>query len=154
MAIYRRAIGMRIGRDTMIWAGNMFNDPDNMSIGDNCIVGPQNVFLSRGGVHIGNNVNLSGFSFFLSQQHDVRDSNLMTTTLAPIIVEDDSWIATNATILPGVRIGRGAVVAASAVVTHDVAPFEIVGGNPAQRIGTRPPEIGYRLRDLTGIKWL
>lgn len=54
-----------------------------------------------------------------------------------IIVEDDAWLGFGATIMDGVRVGRGAVVAAKAVVTHDVAPYEIVAGVPARHIGFR-----------------
>ena len=55
---------------------------------------------------------------------------------APVVIEDDVWIGCKATILKGVRVGRGAIVAAGAVVTRDVAPFTIVGGNPARAIRT------------------
>lgn len=61
------------------------------------------------------------------------------TLPAAITVEDDVWIAANATILPGVTIGRGAVVAAGAVVTQDVAPYTLVGGVPAKVIRTLGP---------------
>jgi acetyltransferase-like isoleucine patch superfamily enzyme len=51
---------------------------------------------------------------------------------APVAIEDDAWIGTKSTILKGVRIGRGAVVAAGSIVTTDVAPYTLVGGNPAR----------------------
>ena len=60
-------------------------------------------------------------------------------TKGPIIVEDDVWIATNALILSGVTIGRGAIVAAGAVVVKDVPPYAIVGGNPAKILKYRFP---------------
>ena len=55
---------------------------------------------------------------------------------APIVIEDDAWIGFNASVMKGVRIGRGAIVAAGAVVTRDVAPFTVVAGIPAAVIGT------------------
>lgn len=58
---------------------------------------------------------------------------------AKIIVEDDVWIGAHVTILPGVRIGRGAVIGAGAVVTEDVAPFTIVAGVPARPIRKLEP---------------
>ena len=57
---------------------------------------------------------------------------------APVVIEDDVWIGCKATILKGVRIGRGAIVAAGAVVTRDVPPFTLVAGNPARTIRTLP----------------
>jgi len=62
------------------------------------------------------------------------DNRTETAPAAPIIVEDDVWLATRVTILKGVRIGRGSVVAAGAVVTKDVAPYTLVGGVPARLI--------------------
>lgn len=53
---------------------------------------------------------------------------------APVVIEDDVWIGTKSIILKGVRIGRGAVVAAGSVVTADVEPFTVVGGNPARKL--------------------
>ena len=52
----------------------------------------------------------------------------------PVVIEDDVWIGTKSTIMKGVHIGRGAVVAAGSVVTGDVAPFTLVGGNPAREL--------------------
>jgi len=67
----------------------------------------------------------------LTASHDVTDPAWGTLS-KPIVIEDHVWIATNAVILPGVRLGRGAVVAAGAVVAKDVPPLGIVAGNPAR----------------------
>lgn len=56
---------------------------------------------------------------------------------APIVVEDDVWVGANAVITCGVTVGRGSIVGAGAVVTHDVPPYSIVGGVPARIIGNR-----------------
>ena len=154
MTVYRRFIGMSIGKDSMIWAGNRFNDPTNMEIGDNCAIGPNNLFLSRGGIKIGRNVNLSGFGFFISQQHDLRGDDFTRTTTAPIIIEDRAWVATNCTIMPGVTIHEGGVVAAGSVVVKDVPAWTVVGGNPARVIGQRSHQTNYEIKDLRGLKWL
>jgi acetyltransferase-like isoleucine patch superfamily enzyme len=60
------------------------------------------------------------------------------TTPEPVMIRSGSWLGVGSVIMPGVSIGRGAIVAANAVVTKDVADFEIVGGVPASQIGTRP----------------
>ncbi len=67
----------------------------------------------------------------LTASHDVTDPHWATLT-RPILIEDHVWIATNAIILPGVTLGRGAVVGAGAVVSRDVPPLGIVAGNPAR----------------------
>jgi len=61
------------------------------------------------------------------------------TVSAPVVIEDDVWIGFKASILKGVRVGRGAIVAAGAVVTKDVEPWTVVTGNPARRIDALPP---------------
>jgi acetyltransferase-like isoleucine patch superfamily enzyme len=153
MFVYKTLLKIPIGKQSIIWCGNKFNDVSSLEIGSNVIVGPSNVFLIRGGLVIGNNVNLSGFSFFISQSHDVNDP-YGHTTLSKIVIEDDVWIATNSTILSGVRVGRGAVVAAGSIVTRDVPPYSVVAGNPARTIMRRSKDIQYRLNDISGMKWL
>lgn len=68
----------------------------------------------------------------LTVNHDF--DNLWSLSGKPIILKKNAWIAAKATILPGVTVGEGAVVAAAAVVTKDVEPYTIVGGNPAKLI--------------------
>lgn len=153
MFIYKIIIGIPVGKDSIIWAGNRFNDVTKFKIGANVIIGPGNVFLIRGGLIIGNNVNLSGFSFYISQGHDVDDP-FGHTKLDPIIIDDNVWIATNSTIMPGVHVGKGAVVAAGSVVTKNVLPYSVVAGNPAKEIKKRSKDIKYLLKDVSGMKWL
>lgn len=152
MFVYRR-LGIEAEEGSIIWCGARINHPNRISIGKNSIVGPNTVLLSQGGIRIGANVNISGFSYIISQEHDTQSPGL-ETTLAEVAIEDYAWLATNVTILPGVRIGRGAVVAAGAVVTRSVEPCAIVGGNPARQIGTRPDRFTYHTRDDRGLKWL
>lgn len=64
--------------------------------------------------------------------------------LNPTIIETDAWIGCGAILIAGVRVGRGAIVAAGAVVTRDVPPYEIHGGTPARKIGDRFPDSSAR----------
>ena len=80
-----------------------------------------------------------------TMEHDPQDSYYGVKGGA-VTIEDYAWISCRVVILPGVTIGKGAVVAAGAVVTKDVAPYTIVGGVPAKKIGTRTKDLRYQLR--------
>jgi maltose O-acetyltransferase len=80
----------------------------------------------------------------LTSQH-LYDDPTFALVSRPVVIEDYVWIGTRAMVMPGVTIGRGAVVAAGAVVTKDVAPLEVVGGVPARPIGRRSLDPAYTL---------
>lgn len=103
-----------------------------------------NVYLnacSGGTIRIGNDVLIGPNVVLRASDHRFDDlSRPMRTqghTAGTIIIEDDVWLGANVTVVGGVRIGRGAVVAAGAVVTEDVPPNAIVGGVPARLIRLR-----------------
>ena len=78
-------------------------------------------------------------------EHDINDPNF-NPVFGEVIIEDYVFIGPRAIILPGVEIGKGAVVAAGAVVTKDVPPFAIVGGIPAKIIGERKTKkLNYKI---------
>ena len=136
---YLRTCGMQIGSKVTILRGAMVIRPEQIAIGDHCIIG-FNCFLGgEAGLQIGNNVNISSFCTLLGGYHDLDDPTFRSI-LIPIIIEDYVWLATRVTVAGGVRIGRGAVVAAGAVVTRDVPPYHVVGGVPARKIKERNPE--------------
>ncbi len=85
-------------------------------------------------IQIGENVRIAPYTIILdSDFHDLKD-HFSNGTSKPVIIEDDVWLATRCTILKGVRIGKGAVVATGAVVTKDVPPHCVVAGVPAKII--------------------
>jgi acetyltransferase-like isoleucine patch superfamily enzyme len=96
----------------------------------------------RNGITIGKNVNFSSEVALWTLQHDYN-SPTFATSGGPIVIGDRAWISFRATILPGVTIGEGAVVAANSVVTKDVPPFTVVGGIPAKKIGERTTDLSY-----------
>jgi acetyltransferase-like isoleucine patch superfamily enzyme len=71
-------------------------------------------------------------------QHDWQSADFAYVS-APVRIGDRAWICSRSIILPGVTIGEGAVVAAGSVVSKDVAPWTLVGGNPARKLRDRPP---------------
>lgn len=104
-------------------------------IGNNVWIGPQ-AYLDARDLVIGNHVGWGPGAKVLGSQHtgEPLDQPIIATDLLVARVQVDDWadIGMNAAILPGVTIGRGAIVGAGAVVTHDVAPFSIVSGVPAR----------------------
>jgi acetyltransferase-like isoleucine patch superfamily enzyme len=94
-----------------------------------------------GGVHIGRYFHVGRNLTIYSTEHKFRDSNYIpyskTPIAKPVVIEDFVWIGSNVTILPGVRVGQGAIIAAGSVVADSVSPLTIVGGVPARVIGTR-----------------
>ncbi|KAA6351942.1 Maltose O-acetyltransferase [termite gut metagenome] len=104
----------------------------NLIVGANTFLGKVDMAL-HDKIIIGNHVCINDGVQILTASHDVSDS-LWNHIKKPITIEDYVWIATNAIILPGVHIGRGAIVGAGAVVIKNIDPYEIVVGNPAKAI--------------------
>lgn len=122
-----------------------FRNPYNISIGEYTTINKDCVIDGRGFCVIGNNVDIAQDVNIWTEQHDYNSHNYEAVA-KKVIIEDYAWIASRATILPGVRIGRGAVVASGAVVTKDVPPMAVVGGVPAKIISHRDPEaLNYML---------
>lgn len=103
---------------------------------ENAWIGPGVNCYNADWIRLGKNVTISQGTYLCTASHDITNSqNLLIT--APIIVEEQSWIAAEAFIMMGVTIGQGAVVGARACVFKDVEPWTVVGGNPAKFIKKR-----------------
>jgi acetyltransferase-like isoleucine patch superfamily enzyme len=119
--------------------------PKNISIGNYVILNKRVLLDGRGGLLIiGNNVDIAQDCNIWTLEHDTH-SDFHSIEGKPVIIGDYVWIASRATILPGVTIGKGAVVASGAVVTKDVPQNAIVGGVPAKIIGHRNSKLLYDL---------
>jgi len=144
MSAYR-ALGVRIGTESTLLMSTEMQHCMDLTIGRNTIINPHCLLDGRGGLLIGDNVNISSHVLLVAGKHDIQNGEEFAGFAEQIIVEDYAWICTRATILAGVTIGRGAVVAAGAVVTRSVAPHSVVAGVPARKIGERNPDLKYRL---------
>lgn len=133
---FYRLCGIKIGKGSTIhmWAG--FYQPENIAIGDDTILGDHAFLDGRARIDIGNHVDIASQVLIYNSQHDI-DSEDFHGISKPVRIEDYTFIGPRAIILPGVTIGKGAVVAAGAVVTDDVEPFTVVGGVPAKEIRKR-----------------
>ena len=106
----------------------------NIRIGKRCWIQQGCTFFDRGGITIGNDVFSAPKVNLITINHDSDPENRSATYGRPIVIEDKVWIGINSTILPGVTVGYGSIVGANSVVTHDVSPYTVVGGNPAKFI--------------------
>lgn len=116
------------------------NENAFISIGENTTVGYHTMIFASEKIVIGKNCLIAPFAYFVDSDHGIAKDQLINqqaNITAAIVIEDDVWIGTGARILKGVHIGTGAVVAAGALVKEDVAPYTIVGGLPAKKIGER-----------------
>jgi acetyltransferase-like isoleucine patch superfamily enzyme len=135
---------------------NLIADGARVRIGDWCFVGPGAKLWAMESIEIGNRVFIShGVQVFDNNSHSLSaverherfkeirtvGRHLVAETVVhrPIRIEDDVWIGFNCAIMKGVTIGRGAVIGAASVVTHDVAAYQVVVGNPARVVGEAKP---------------
>ena len=142
--IYRFFCGFKIDSQVVIYGGAKIRSPENISIAQNTIIGSNSSLDGRGGITIGSNVNFSSEVAIWTVQHDPQDQDFDVKS-GEVVIEDYAWISFRAVILPSVKIGEGAVVAAGAVVTKNVEPYTIVAGIPAKTIGVRKKDLSYTL---------
>ncbi len=115
---------------------------NELHIGDETWIGQQCFFHSAGGIRIGARVGIGpGVKIITSVHVEAGRATpvlFSPLTFAPVVIEDDADIGTGAILLPGVTIGRGAVVGAGAVVTKDMPAYAMVAGVPAKILRERP----------------
>lgn len=145
--VYLHALphGIEIGENTYVMHHaelHVYNFRDlpnaGITIGKNCLISEFTVLRGQGGITIGNNVYTSPFVQIVAVNHVYDDPNRpiieQGITAQGIVIEDDAWIGSSAIVLDGVRVGKGAVVAAGAVVSKEVPPHTVVAGVPAKVI--------------------
>lgn len=133
---FYRLSGLRVPWNSHIHMWARFYKPTGITIGEDTIIG-DNVFLDgRAPIKIGDHVDIASQVLIYTSEHNISSEDFHAID-APVEVGDYVFIGPRAVILPGVKIGKGAVVAAGAVVTKNVEEFTIVGGVPAKVIGER-----------------
>ena len=145
-AVGAKALGMTVAPTAKLYRWREVRDGGKITIGDGSIIGLWATMDGREGITIGKNVNLSSEVALWTLQHDYN-SPTFATVGGPIVIGDRAWISFRATILPGVTIGEGAVVAANSVVTKDVPPYTVVGGIPAKPIQERTDDLSYEWKN-------
>lgn len=143
-----RFMKMKIGKGTFIMKKVYIMTPQQLIIGEHSHINRDCLIDARGGITIGNNVSISHRVAIMSGSHDHNDPSFRGRFL-PVKIDDYVWIGVGATILQGIKIGKGAVVSAGAVVTKDVEPYGIVAGIPAKKTGNRNQELSYHCNGAT-----
>lgn len=133
---YARHIGVKIGNNCLIETRNWSSEPYLITIGNNVQVTMNVYFHTHGGAHV------------------ARQKYPKFDVFGKIVIEDWAYIGANSSIMPGVTIGEGALVAAGSIVTKSVAPYTVVGGNPAKFICTTDEYIERNTKYNTGTKGL
>lgn len=138
---FRDSLLVCVGNNVNFYPGVSIRGRGRLTIGDNSSINSGVIFGLVSDIKLGCHVMVADNTSFRTADHEFSDLEKpmleQGERAKPIIVDDDVWLGANVTILRGVTIGRGAIVAANAVVVKDVQPYEIVGGVPAKRIGSR-----------------
>lgn len=131
-----RLFGAKMGKGTQVYCSARIWAPWNLEMGDySCLASGVDCY-NVDKIIIGPNTTISQKSYLCTASHDIcNPKNPLVTS--PITIADQAWIAADAFIGMGVNVGQGAVVGARAAVFKDVAPWTVVGGNPAKAINRR-----------------
>lgn len=127
-----------------------FSSPRNIIIGNNVYINHHvDLGADPSGIEIGNYVQIAPYVTIMSAMHEHERTDIPMYEQkgyksARVVIEDDVWLGLRAIILPGVRIGKGSIVGAGAVVTKDVAPYTVVGGVPARFIKSRLEKVKHK----------
>jgi acetyltransferase-like isoleucine patch superfamily enzyme len=140
-----RACGFQIDATATLQGGVRFFHIGRLAVGEGSLVNRGVLLDNRSGITIGRHVSIAHDSRIYSLGHDPHDAGFAARG-RPVRIDDHAVVFAGAMIMPGVHLGRGAVVMAGAVVTKDVPPLRMVGGNPACDIGPRQLDPQYRLK--------
>lgn len=140
---YLRIFGIKIGRGSSIHRWCHFFHIGKLAIGDNSTINFGCILDNRRGIYIGNNVGIAHYTKIYTLGHDINDPKFRTKG-KPVYINDNSFIFSNSLIMPGVTIGEGAIILAGSVVTKNVEPWTVVGGNPAKKVKDRKVSINYK----------
>lgn len=140
LRLFKAKIANKVG----IYRGFEVRHPWKLKIGEGSIIGHKALLDCRRGLEIGSNVNISNEVMIWTLHHDYNDPGFAGVG-DKVVIEDYAWICSRAIILPGVKIGYGAVVAAGAVVVKDIPPMTVVGGIPAKKIADRNTNLNYSI---------
>ncbi len=148
--LYKYVFNMHITRKTVIYGGSEFRSPWNIRM-SNTVVSNNCIFDGRNGITIGKSVVFGGGVHIWTEEHSVNDPlfRVMPENKRGVVIGDHAWICSDSTLLPGVHIGEGAVVASRACVTKDCEPYGIYAGIPAKKIGERNRNLEYELDGKT-----
>jgi maltose O-acetyltransferase len=131
----------KMGKTPHILHGARIYYPWNFSIGDNSGIGADSHIYCGAAVTVGSDVLMGREVIIHTQDHEWEDKHALIREQKkyslPVVIEDDVYIGSRVTILQGIRIGEGSVIAAGAVVTKDVPPYSVMGGVPAKLIRMR-----------------
>lgn len=130
--VLKELFGDNIGSDSMVAAPINGSCVGDVKIGNNVYINTNCLLMARGGITIEDGVQIAANVQLLSNNHDPYD--LMILTCKPVLIKEYAWIGAGATILPGVCVGKHAIVGAGSVVTKDVPDYAVVAGNPAKII--------------------
>ena len=134
--IFYLASGIDMPLNSTIHIGANFFKPSNIKIGHDTIIGDHCFLDGRAKLIIGNHVGIASQVLIYNDEHNIHSDNY-ENSFGPVEIGDYVFIGPRAIILPDIKIGKGAVVAAGAVVTKDIPDFEIWAGVPAKKIGDR-----------------
>jgi acetyltransferase-like isoleucine patch superfamily enzyme len=138
--LMRRFFGS-LGDDVVIQSGMRVTNPEKIMIGSHCNFARGVFITGGGGVTIGNWVGFGPDVKVWSVNHRFEDPDrpwlLQGWDMKPVVIEDDVWLGANVFLMPGVTVGKGAIVSACAVVGKSVPPYALVAGNPARVVGWR-----------------
>ena len=120
----------QVGENTLIFNELTVVLPKNVTIGSGCTIMNGVVMMGAGGITIENNVLIGAQAKLISNNHDVYDRGVLT--VKPVLIKEGAWIGAGVSVLPGVTVGKYAVVGANSVVTKDVPDYAVVVGIPAK----------------------
>lgn len=123
---------------------------DKLIIGKFCMIASGVTFIMNGGNHLTDAITTYPFAIFGGAWQDAMQGKSYPTK-GDTVIGNDVWIGHDATIMPGLTIGDGAIIASKSVVTKDVEPYSIVGGNPAKMIRKRFDDI--KINQLLELQW-
>lgn len=139
---YRKVMKVNLAKGAHMLSGTWLDCRGELKIGSNSVINQRCRLDNRGGIEIWDNVSISPEVHIITADHDVQDSMCIGRT-NKVIIKNHVVIGSRATVLPGVVVGEGAVIAACACVTKDVPPYTIVAGTPARVIKNRNPNLIY-----------